>query len=453
MPKGELVGLDHHSRFGTQAREPKHNSSPTWQLLAMRPASIQAKLTISQPGDPYEQEADNVADRVMRTEVSAATGNKLRFHSHIDEIVQRKCDECEEEEEKKVQRKEGDARSDSDGAVPPIVHQALRSSGRPLDSDTRSFMESSFGYDFGDVRIHSDAKAAESARAVNALAYTVGRDIVLGAGQDVVKKGAGRRLLAHELTHVVQQSGEAPAVASGLPKLARQAAPSPSQPESKKPPEGEAAPKAETRPLDEEERVTAGAYEIWRKLILGTAIIKLQDFTERIITGDPSLSSYNPSVKGRGLNAKDLKTLLAIQEHLGVFANTFDWLNDPSDKTFLEVTMKATGLMIQNLGMEEHKVFSNSCSKEDTMAMAWKPMWLCPGFFGLGKDYKDPLCPALVLTHEYFHYLNVPGKREKITHGEWTLQSRPGEEALSSAYDLSNLAMALAVDRTVDCQM
>ena len=453
MPKGELAGVDRHSRFGTQARELKHNS-PMWQLLAMRPASIQAKLTISQPGDPYEQEADNVADRVMRMEVSAATGNKPRFNSPIDEIVQRKCDECEEEEEKKVQRKEGDARSDSDGAVSPLVHQTLRSPGRPLDSDTRSFMEQRFGHDFGDVRIHSDAKAAESARAVNALAYTVGRHVVLGAGQDASEKGEGRRLLAHELTHVVQQSGEASAVASGLPKLARQAAPSPGQPESKKQPEGDAAPKEETRPLDEEERVTAGAFEFWRKLILGTAIIKLQDFTERIITGDPSLSSYNPSVKGRGINANDLKTLLAIQEHLGVFANTFDWLNDPIDKTFLDVTMKATGLMIQNLGLEEHKVFSNSCSKEDTMAMAWKPMWLCPGFFGeVGKDYKDPLCPALVLTHEYFHYLNVPGSREKITHGVWTLQSRPGEEALSSAYDLSNLAMALAVDRTVECHM
>ena len=440
-PKGELAGLDRHSRFETQAREPKHNSSPTWQLLAMRPASIQAKLTISQPGDPYEQEADNVADRVMRMEVSAATGNKSR-------IVQRKCDECEEEEEKKVQRKEGEARSDSDGGVPPIVHQALRSSGRPLDSDTRSFMESSFGHDFGDVRIHSDAKAAESARAVNALAYTVGRDIVLGAGQDVVEKGAGRRLLAHELTHVVQQSGQASAATSGPPKLARQAAPSPGQPES------EAAPKEETRPLNEEERITAGAFEIWRKLVLGTAIIKLQSFTERIITGDPSLRSYNPSVKGRGLNADDLKTLLAIQEHLGVFANTFDWLNDPADKTFLEVTMKATGLMIQNLGMEVDKVFSNSCSNDDTMAMAKKPMWLCPDFFGEpGKNYKDPLCPALVLTHEYFHYLNVPGSKERITHGKWTLQSRPGDEALSSAYDLSNLAMALAVDKTVKCHM
>src|SRR5215218_1777268 len=88
-------------------------------------------------------------------------------------------------------------------AVPPIVHEALRTAGRPLDITTRTFMEPRFGHDFGRVRVHTDARAAESAQAVNAAAYTVGRDIVFGARQYAPGTSEGRRLLAH----VVQQEG------------------------------------------------------------------------------------------------------------------------------------------------------------------------------------------------------------------------------------------------------
>ena len=96
------------------------------------------------------------------------------------------------------------------GEVPPIVYDVLRSPGQPLDAGTRAFMEPRFGHDFSGVRVHTDAKAAESARAVNALAYTVGREMVFGAGQYVPTTNAGRKLMAHELTHVVQQSSVAP---------------------------------------------------------------------------------------------------------------------------------------------------------------------------------------------------------------------------------------------------
>lgn len=90
--------------------------------------------------------------------------------------------------------------------VPPIVHDVLRSPGAPLDPVTRAFMEPRFGHDFSRVRVHTDAKAAESARAVDALAYTAGRDIVLGSGQHTSRSSSGLRLMAHELMHVVQQS-------------------------------------------------------------------------------------------------------------------------------------------------------------------------------------------------------------------------------------------------------
>src|SRR5262249_40427583 len=93
----------------------------------------------------------------------------------------------------------------SQAPAPPIVHEVLRSTGRPLDPSPRTLMESRFGQDFSQVRVHSDARAAESARAVNAQAYTVGPNVVFGADQYAPSSAAGQRLLAHELTHVVQQ--------------------------------------------------------------------------------------------------------------------------------------------------------------------------------------------------------------------------------------------------------
>jgi hypothetical protein len=102
-----------------------------------------------------------------------------------------------------LQRRRGQV-AESTG-VPPAVHDVLRSSGAPLPSPVRAFMESRFQQDFGKVRVHTDDQAAESAQAVGARAYTVGRDIVFNQGQYTPESAAGRSLLAHELTHMVQQ--------------------------------------------------------------------------------------------------------------------------------------------------------------------------------------------------------------------------------------------------------
>jgi len=123
-------------------------------------------------------------------------------------------------EEKQLQRAPAHGASGSD-AAPPIVHEVLRSPGQPLDTATRNFMEPRFGWDLGAVKVHTDTKAGESARAVNALAYTVGRDIVFGAQQYHPATQAGGRLLAHELTHVAQQT------AGGSPQLQRTCDPQP----------------------------------------------------------------------------------------------------------------------------------------------------------------------------------------------------------------------------------
>jgi hypothetical protein len=116
-----------------------------------------------------------------------------------------KCAACEDKEKKSpVQRA---ATGPALASVPPIVSRALDSPGRPLDAATRSFMEPRFGRDLGAVRIHTDSQAAESARAVNASAYTVGHDIAFGAGQYRPASPEGAALLAHELAHTVQQGG------------------------------------------------------------------------------------------------------------------------------------------------------------------------------------------------------------------------------------------------------
>ncbi len=113
------------------------------------------------------------------------------------------CEECRKKREGMLQRAAINAAPVN--GVPPIVHDVLNSSGQPLDVGTRAFMEPRFGFDFSRVRVHADARAAESAQAVNALAYTVGHNVVFGTGQYAPGTNEGRRLLAHELTHVVQQ--------------------------------------------------------------------------------------------------------------------------------------------------------------------------------------------------------------------------------------------------------
>ncbi len=104
---------------------------------------------------------------------------------------------------------------EGEGVVPPIVHEVIRSPGQPLDPATRTFMESRLKHDLGHVRVHTNERAGESAEAVNALAYTAGRHVVFGAGQYLPSIASGRRLLAHELAHSVQQ-GFAP---NPLPQL------------------------------------------------------------------------------------------------------------------------------------------------------------------------------------------------------------------------------------------
>ena len=149
---------------------------------------LQTNLAINDTGDAYEQEADRVAEQVMKMQEPASETDTSK---HSGSAL--------------VQRNVG-ANAAGAAAAPAIVQHVLSSPGEPLNAETRAFFEPRFGHDFSRVRVHSDRHAAASARAVNALAYTVGADVSFGAGQYRVNSSEGRRLLAHELTHVVQQS-------------------------------------------------------------------------------------------------------------------------------------------------------------------------------------------------------------------------------------------------------
>jgi uncharacterized protein DUF4157 len=160
----------------------------------------------------------------LQTQVKAAAIPAQSFTPVPTGLLQRKCacggspgliGECVACMGKRLQHAsfvpEG-RRTEGEGSVRSVVHDVLRSPGQPLDAATRAFMEARFGHDFGRVRVHTDAQAAESAQAVNALAYTAGRDIVFGAGQYTPHTSRGRHLLAHELAHTVQQGAATPAL-------------------------------------------------------------------------------------------------------------------------------------------------------------------------------------------------------------------------------------------------
>jgi len=173
-----------------------------------------SRLAINHPNDAFEQEADRVADQVMR--MSDPTANAAPQFSDAGVSMQRKCSECEKEDDdqRKLQRKEAGA---GPAIAPPVVHRVLQSPGQPLDRSTREFMEPRFGHDFSRVRVHADPTANTSATAVNALAYTVGSHIVFRAGQYEPGSVSGQRILAHELSHVIQQTQD-----SGAALLQRQ---------------------------------------------------------------------------------------------------------------------------------------------------------------------------------------------------------------------------------------
>ena len=225
------------------------------------PARFQPKLTIGAVNDPLEQEADTMADKVMRmpepslqqqtffnpptiTNTNSIVAQKDELLKKDDEekyveddlpdiqpkfafdtpplpppddknknnssdLIQRKCAACEEEEkDQNIHRKENNSETpEADSNLENYVSN-LNSSGSPLSAETKSFFEPRFNYDFSNVRVHTDSIAAKSADSINALAYTNGNNIVFNESQFSPGTDSGKRLLAHELTHVMQQESK-----------------------------------------------------------------------------------------------------------------------------------------------------------------------------------------------------------------------------------------------------
>jgi hypothetical protein len=175
------------------------HKSPHPILALQRSLGNQAVLRMRQrrlpvgSTDANEQQADRVATAVMR--MPDAAGHHAANENGIP-----------------LQLASSGPSTATAAMAPASVHEVLRSPGRPLDSSVRGFMEARFKQDFGDVRVHDDARAADSAHSVSALAYTVGRDVVFGASQYAPETTAGRTLIAHELAHVLQHNPEQPVV-------------------------------------------------------------------------------------------------------------------------------------------------------------------------------------------------------------------------------------------------
>lgn len=218
-------------------------------MRLFRSPLIQPKLTVSHPEDESEREADRVADQVMRmTEPPRPQDDEEKeglVHRKFGLTVQRKCNDCssggeacstcaEEENLQRaiasgpvapiVQAKHDSSQSEIARTV-PVNFSAALGGGRPLPAVTRSFFEPRFGADFSGVRIHTDGEAAQAARSVSARAFTLGRDLVFGTGQYSPETTSGKQLLAHELTHVLQQGGGTRATTQEGPTASLQRSP------------------------------------------------------------------------------------------------------------------------------------------------------------------------------------------------------------------------------------
>ena len=201
------------------AAQTHHKAGKSNNSTILKGLNIQKKLTVGQPNDEYEQEADRVADQVMRMP-DPAPAKQRPWTGSINHLLQTQPVEEEEaqakplfqrqpieEEEEPVQMRTGTDLSRTPEVGPNLeghIHR-LKGGGQPLSGSTRTFFEPRFGRKFNQVRVHTDSQAAKSAQALNARAFTTGHDIVFGTGQYAPETIRGKRLLSHELTHVVQQ--------------------------------------------------------------------------------------------------------------------------------------------------------------------------------------------------------------------------------------------------------
>jgi hypothetical protein len=358
---------------------------------------VQPKLAVGRVDDPLEREADRVADRVMRMPVPepsvATTHPQLR----------RKCAVCEEEESAQMVRtKRAATREGASIEAPSIVHEVLGSPGQPLDARTRAFFEPRFGHDFGRVRIHTDANAAESAEAANALAYTVGEHIAFAESRYEPGSAAGRKLLAHELTHVLQQNEG---------RLARQAAPPP-------------APTPQTIIDNANTRRTG---------VLLFVLSELFDVINAVQLGlKPNPFTF---------------TVQAIQNWLFV---------SPGDPAFLPSVQAALQLYLRNLDLTPRIVRQPNAVQVDPAGNACPCPPNCPPTLTYSRGGVDPIficdsflaagvgCQRDLLIHEHFHLLGLLLPNVNFPAGQPEPPASNTAQALEHPDSLAQMAAEIA---------
>ena len=210
-----ITGYDsepHNSALNKSNQDLDSSKNP---LSASSPQIIQTRLKIGEPNDKYEQEADQMAEAIVNVPDAQSNPGVTSSNQTQTLGIQRQCAQCEghtdpqETEDIEVHAK---LRGDNGPQVNPHSIQGradtLSGRGQELSDRVKSYFEPRFGRDFGSVRVHNDSRAAELAQSLNARAFTVGSDVVFGAGEYSPQTREGKRLIAHELTHVLQHSND-----------------------------------------------------------------------------------------------------------------------------------------------------------------------------------------------------------------------------------------------------
>jgi hypothetical protein len=197
------TGNQASSFFTVQAKAPQNSKIMLQRQaetesddLSAQMKFVQTKLTIGEPNDEFEREADSMADTVMRM---PETKTDIQASS------------CNVGQQPTLQKQTAAVKSPTADTL-PSANAGTTSPGQPLDNSNRQFFESRFGQDFSHVRLHTDTQAVQTSKALNAKAFTVGNNIAFGANQYQPNSNAGKHLLAHELTHVIQQSRITPRI-------------------------------------------------------------------------------------------------------------------------------------------------------------------------------------------------------------------------------------------------
>ena len=356
--------------------------------------------------------------------------------------IQRKCAKCEEEEAALQPKPEAGAPRPVQ--TPSIVRDVLRSPGRPMESETRSFMESRLGHDLGRVRLHTGGTAADSARALNAHAYTVRENIVFGPGRYSPHSESGKRLLVHELTHVIQQRLRPPA-----PGLSRVGDPAEREADlnadslfTRRGMSFGGKPSAMARNADGPGETTVtvteptgpGACDLEKHNVIEPAVRMAQQWL------DTAVSRLDDFLRSPG-DASNAGTRQSLDRHFhSTSAATARTVRGRLD------TLRTDMVGRQNFTVECHTASDTSCTNTAAYVQGGNFLVFCPNFFESSSDEWR----AGALIHEMAHSLVGLGISDRAYQSDRLLPLLSTAEALDNAESYTLFVQELATGRTVE---